>query len=176
MSDVFYLRSIDPPVSRDDVPAMLRLVGDCFRMHRVDWSASFLADDGRRMMCWYRAPDAESARVALRQVGSDMNAVWAGRVLDADAAVHPIEAANFVAEIPLAGRMDHVELLRKPAAETDTALVRGFASLDGRRLVALFRGDDAECIGAAFSQAGVDDATLWRCTTIAPGQLRVPVR
>ena len=81
MSDVFYLRPIDPPISPGDVHRMAQHAGGCFDLHRVDWKQSFLAADGGRMLCWYVAPDAESARLALRQLGSNMNAVWPGRVI-----------------------------------------------------------------------------------------------
>ena len=81
MSDVFYLRPISPPATGEQVLAMAASAGGCFELHRVDWLHSFLARTGDRMLCWYRAPDAESARLALRDLGSDMSAVWRGQAL-----------------------------------------------------------------------------------------------
>jgi hypothetical protein len=34
------------------------------------------------MMCWYRAPDAESVRIALRQLGADLAGVHPISILD----------------------------------------------------------------------------------------------
>ena len=76
MSDVFYLRPISPAAAVEDVFAMAAQAGGCFNLHRVDWNRSFLAQDGGRMLCWYQAPDSESVRNALRQLGSDMKKVW----------------------------------------------------------------------------------------------------
>jgi hypothetical protein len=78
MSDVFYLRAMHPPVDPAELSAMAEQAESCFSLHRVDWKLSFVALDGSEMLCWYRAPDAESARSALRQAGSDMGGVWAG--------------------------------------------------------------------------------------------------
>src|SRR5690606_20963595 len=81
VSDVFYLRPIAPPVTPGAVLDLAAEAGGCFDLHRVVWTLSFLASDGGRMLCWYRAPDAESARLALKELGSDLNAVWSGRVI-----------------------------------------------------------------------------------------------
>jgi hypothetical protein len=80
MTDVFYLRPMDPPVKPEDLQGMVEYAAGCFNLHHVDWKHSFLSTDGRRMLCWYRAPDAESARLALRELGSNLHAVWAGKV------------------------------------------------------------------------------------------------
>src|SRR5690606_28898722 len=79
MSDVFYLRSIDPPITPEDV-VLTADAGGCFDMHRVTWKQSFLSADGARMLCWYEAPDTESARIALRQLQANLEGVWPGTV------------------------------------------------------------------------------------------------
>src|SRR5262245_63661379 len=78
MSDVFYLRPITPPTNPAGVIEMSKHAGGCFGLHRVDWVRSFLSSDGARMLCWYRAPDAESVRIALRQLGADVSKAFAG--------------------------------------------------------------------------------------------------
>ena len=78
MSDVFYLRPIAPPTTPAGVIEMSKHAGGCFGLHRVDWVRSFLRSDGARMLCWYRAPDAESVRIALRQLGADVSKAFAG--------------------------------------------------------------------------------------------------
>jgi hypothetical protein len=82
VSNVFYVRPTEPPVTADAVREMAQSAGGCFNLYRVDWIASLLAVDATRMLCWYRAPDAESARQALSQLGSDLNAVWPGEILE----------------------------------------------------------------------------------------------
>lgn len=99
MSDVFYLRPVAPPITPADVQGMAQHAGGCFDLHGVTWEHSFLSADGGRMLCWYRAPDAESARLALRELGSNMNAVRAGTVTGEGPRSAPLAAANVVAEI-----------------------------------------------------------------------------
>ena len=82
MSDVFYLRPLSPPATAAQVVEAASQAGGCFDLYRVEWLRSFLSADGDRMLCWYRSPDAESARSALRDLGSDLNAIWAGEVFE----------------------------------------------------------------------------------------------
>ncbi len=67
MSVYFSILSLTQPLNHDGV-RRLALLG-CLEVHRVQWLRSYLATDGRRMLCMYRAPDAESVRLVLRQQG-----------------------------------------------------------------------------------------------------------
>ena len=80
MSDVFYLRNMGTAIAPADIDEMLQHAGGCFDLHRVTWYRSFLAADGDRMLCWYQSPDAESVRMAMRDLGSDLSLVWPGQV------------------------------------------------------------------------------------------------
>ena len=68
MTDLFLERTFDPALSPEDVRAGAVRAEDCFNMHRVEWQASLLAADGKHMLCQFAAPDAESARLALRRL------------------------------------------------------------------------------------------------------------
>ena len=48
----------------------------CLAQHRVRFLRTFLATDSKRMICVYRAPDAESVRLAQREAGMPFEAVW----------------------------------------------------------------------------------------------------
>ena len=54
----------------------------CFDLHQLHWQESFIAAKGRRRICHYRAPDAESVRIAFRQGGVPVEAVWSGTMID----------------------------------------------------------------------------------------------
>jgi len=78
MTDVYVARSMSSlpgprPGQFGDAPA------DCFRMHRVQWIESRVSDDGSRLICRFRAPDAESVRIALRRAGISFDSVWVAR-------------------------------------------------------------------------------------------------
>ena len=51
--------------------------GKCFELHRVRWAESLLSEDGRREICRFVAPDAESVRMALRKLDGEISSVWA---------------------------------------------------------------------------------------------------
>ena len=79
MVDVFLEREFDPPLSAQDVLEMAAEVGGwCFDTYNVKWLGSYLAAGGGQMICWFRAPDAEAARNAMR--GEDYLGLWAGSV------------------------------------------------------------------------------------------------
>jgi hypothetical protein len=85
---------MDPPVKPEDLTGMIQFATGCFDLHHVDWKHRFLSADGRRMLCWYQAPDAESARLALRELGSNLHAVWTGKVTGEGAESPSISTAN----------------------------------------------------------------------------------
>jgi hypothetical protein len=173
MSDVYYLRPIVPPIAPDDVYEWAQHSGGCFDLHRVDWAHSFLSADGGRMLCWYRAPDAESVRLALRQLGSDMNAVWPCRVIGNDDVDKPeVTNVNVVAEVSSAEPLDEddggwlrrFELLN----ETGVCFVLGFLSASKTRLVCLLQAADADTVGSALKAVNLPSDTIWPCTLVTP--------
>ncbi len=176
MSDVFYLRDIDPPIQPSSLRDMVQYAGGCFRMHGVDWFQSFLAKSGNRMLCWYRARDAESARIALRQLGSDMNAVWAATVIGGEGKNAPtIGSANVLAEFQFQQPLENAEKLLSSAIPAglsprpDVCLVRGFIDNSRTRMVCVFAAKNAETVQSTLAAAGLSAAAVWPCTAVTPG-------
>ena len=54
----------------------------CFEQHSVRLVRSVLSLDGRRMICLFQAPDAESVRVANRIAGLPFDRVWTASVIE----------------------------------------------------------------------------------------------
>lgn len=173
MSNVFYLRPIDPPLASADLDAMARFAEGCFDLHRVEWRHSFLACDGSRMLCWYRAPDAESVRLALRQLGSDMTAVWPGNVIGDDGAGPSLSDAGMLAEFGFeeAQRADDV-MTRIGGSATlrrhGVAFVRGFISASGMWMACVFKSEDETRLRAALEEVDLPAHSIWKCTPLAP--------
>ena len=65
MSDYFSLLRPGAPVDEKEVLRLAR--HGCLDIHRVEWHCCYLSADGMRMLCHYRANDAESVRFVLRQ-------------------------------------------------------------------------------------------------------------
>ncbi|HLT90124.1 MAG TPA: hypothetical protein VKZ85_04195 [Woeseiaceae bacterium] len=173
MSDVFYLRPVDPPATPEAVLASADEASGCFGLHRVEWTTSFLSADGGRLLCWYRAPDAESARLALRELGSDLAAVWPGKVLGGVAPRDPaVPQVDVLAELafPSAPEADGEALLDalRRAAGRLGHVAYAFLSNRRDRLVCLVRGGDADGLPAAFAAAGFPGAVAWRCQVVTP--------
>lgn len=175
MSDVFYLRPMDPPVDEEAVRAMSIAAGGCFNLHRVQWQHSFLAQDGGRMLCWYRAPDAESARTALRQLGSDMTTVWPGTIHDAPGPDAPsMLDANVLVERtwPQAVTLEDIQAIEDAGAWCLQAhrvrFVRTFFSADRTRMVCLYQAPDAESVRLAQRQAEMPFDQAWSFRPIRP--------
>lgn len=169
MSDVFYLRPISPPATGDQVLAMAASAGGCFQLHRVDWLHSFLAQSGDRMLCWYRAPDAESARLALRDLGSDMSAVWSGRAL-AETGHIEVDRINLLTEVESEEAIDPEAAPGLIGALVPTAeVLGGFLSLDGRRMIGFSHSHDP---ASALPDHGATDdgvsVSSWPCEVLTP--------
>lgn len=75
-----------PGLAPDDERSVLEIQETgCFQLHGLHWQESFIAQVGRHRICHYRAPDAESVRIAFRQGSIEVDAVWSGTMIfDAD--------------------------------------------------------------------------------------------
>ena len=69
-------RLFPSPVTPDFVAHALREKGWCLDLHRAEYVESYLAADGLRMVCLFRAPDAESVRLANEQAAVPYTNVW----------------------------------------------------------------------------------------------------
>jgi hypothetical protein len=175
-TQIFLERTFDPPISADDVHERARLSRWCFEMYRVDWCQSLLSTDGRRMVCWFVAPDAESARAALRQAEAQILRLWPGTVHDAPQAAQ----ANVLVERSFDAP---VELKAVQAIEDAGAwcleahhvkFVRTLFSSDHRRMLCLYAAPDAESVRFAQRQAGMPVDDIWAFTRIEPPGVHAP--
>ncbi|MEJ2130739.1 MAG: DUF4242 domain-containing protein [Gammaproteobacteria bacterium] len=172
MSEVFVERTFDPAITDTDVYAMAHDGGGCMNLYQVDWQESFLAVGGQRMVCHFRAPDAESVRTAFRQVGADASVVWPATLHDAPDP--PSEPPNVLVE----RSFDHPVALEDIQAIEDTAatclethrvhFVRTFFSRDRKRMLCLYRAPDAESVRLAQREAEMPFDRVWAFQRIDP--------
>src|SRR6185436_14804831 len=83
MADIFLERSYETPVAASDVLRVAKKAGGCYDLHRIEWKGSLLAAGGRKLICHFRAPDAESVRIAMRDMRAGFGRLWTGSVHDA---------------------------------------------------------------------------------------------
>ena len=94
--DVFVLRSLGSSEADGQEGQSTQRFECCLELHGVIRMRSYLAADGRRMVCHYRAPDAESLRTALRAARIEYDVVWTAQVNNA------ADAANSTGNYTLA--------------------------------------------------------------------------
>ena len=70
-------RQFRNPVTIAELEAIPERANWCLETHRVRYLGSYVARHGRRMLCFYEAPDAEAVRIAQREAAMPADAVWA---------------------------------------------------------------------------------------------------
>jgi hypothetical protein len=68
-------REFPVPMTPEDVRRMYA-EGQCFDLYRVKRVRSYLMPDGKRLVCVFRAPDAEAVRAVLKANESVPGTVW----------------------------------------------------------------------------------------------------
>ena len=175
MSHVFLQRSFPEPVSIRMLHAMAADSLGCFGMHRVDWQESFLSADGHDLLCHFTAPDAESVRIALRQLDADMRVHWPGSVHDAPGvSQQDIHGANVVVLRSFDAPVELADLQALEDANIHcldahrVRFLRTFCALDRRRMACLYAAPDAESVRIAQRQATMPLDSVWACQRLAP--------
>ncbi len=74
-------RQFDEPTSLDEIQAIEDAGATCLEMRSVEFVCTLFSADRTRMICLYRAPDAESVREAQREAGMPFESIWAFDVL-----------------------------------------------------------------------------------------------
>jgi hypothetical protein len=176
MPDLFLQRTFDTPVTVSDIVNGAPESIGCFERHRVNWYGSLLSSDGYRMTCRFNAVDAESVRIALRQMDADIAHLWPGTV-HAAAGVSEAEqaTANVLVERSF-GEPVSLEVLE--TAEDGSAadrVAQGIThlctcrSMDGRRVISLYRAADPKSVHLLQRGMPLPLDSVWPCTFIRPG-------
>jgi len=173
MTEMILERQFDKAVSAADVMEMASESGGCFSLYRVHWNQSFLAADGQRLICWFTAPDAESARNALRQAGVGQYVLWPGTVHDSPDTTAPgWQQANVLVErawtAPVS--IEEIQAIEDAGASCLEArqvrFARTFFSSDRKKMICLYYAPDAESVRQAQRQAGMPVDAVWACAQI----------
>jgi hypothetical protein len=80
--DVFVLRSLAAATVCGMEQQDSEQLEFCLQLHGIVRQRSYLTADGRRMLCHFRAPDAESLRMALRGARIEYDEVWTAKDKD----------------------------------------------------------------------------------------------
>jgi hypothetical protein len=178
MTELILERYFDPAFTPGEVVELAADAADCFGMHRVDWEASYLSADGHKMVCNFRAPDMESARIALRQIDSDLSVFWKGSVHDAPGInATEIGKANVLVERSFDDGVVLQDIQNIEDAGIwcleirDVRFLRTFFSADRKRMICLYEAPDAESVRQAQREAGVPFDEAWSFARYGPENL-----
>lgn len=78
-ANVLVERSFTRPVTVEQIQVIEDAAAGCLQSHRLRFVRTYASLDGRRMLCLYQAPDAESVRLAQREAGMPLDRVWSFR-------------------------------------------------------------------------------------------------
>lgn len=175
MIDLFLERDFDPPVSPADLREAWLAGMDCARLHRVEWHGSLLSPEGRKLVCHFRAPDAESARIALRRGGADIRRLWPGTIHDAPGlGDFGADSANVLVRRAFAEPVSLAEIQAREDAGAwclevrHVKFVRTYFSADRKRMLCLYRAPDAESVREAQRYAGMPVEDVWGFAALLP--------
>jgi cation diffusion facilitator CzcD-associated flavoprotein CzcO len=175
MDDFISVVPLAEPLTRDGVQHLARL--SCLDIHPVLWLRAFLSADGRKLLCWYQAHDAESVRLVLRQVGSSGAEVYSVEVFGEPADEAYDEARDVViAQLePDSRNSEDISSLAAKIAtvmpDAGLSLSRVFSSKNGARLICTIEGRNPEAATACLTSAGIVPAETWLCAELNP---RIP--
>jgi hypothetical protein len=174
MAEIFLERSFETPLTASYVLAMAQQAGGCYDLHRIEWHGSLLAAGGRKLLCRFRAPDAESVRLALRDLRSGFGRLWTGSVHDAPGfAETDQQKANVLIERTFDPPVAESEIHK---AEKDgwcaqahrVTFMRTYVSDDRRRMICLYQAPDAESVRLAQRLMTMPVDAIWAFTAIRP--------
>ena len=179
MTDVFLEREWPEPLSLGVLHEMDNDSLGCFGLHRFDWQESLHSNDNKRLVCHFRVPDAESVRIALRSLDTDMRIHWPGTVHDAaDVSEEEILGANVVVhrsfDDPVALEdLQAVENANIQCLQTHRVrFMRTFFSTDRLRMACLYAAPDAESVRIAQRQATMPFDSVWAFRRLSPDMLQ----
>lgn len=169
-TDMILERRFDTPLTLADIRMRVGESAWCYALHKVTWRASFLAQDGRTMVCWFAAPDLESTRNALRQSGSDASRLWIGTVHMATDPVVPNVLVERTFDQPLA--FEDVQSNERAASWRlplhRVRFAQSFFSADRTRELCLYQAPDAESVRLAQREAAMPMDDVWAFERIDP--------
>jgi len=177
MAHVILQRSPQPPMTLDELPAIEAAAAECFGLHGVRHRRSHLGSDGRRIVCEFEAPDAESVRIGIGQLGVEYERVWSATIHGPpDGPPTPASgpAARVVVERAFNEPVEFAELQALEVREAwclelhRVRYIQTFFSLDRRHMICLYEAPDAESVRLVQRTAGLPFERVWSAAVYVP--------
>ena len=137
----------------------------CLDLHGIQRERSYVARDGQRILCHFRAPDAESLRLALRVAGIDYDALWTGAVSHLPGATELVLVVERHFESPLSSEQERIcrATTARRLLDLGAEPARVLISRCRRRLLWLCRAATAEVVRAVETELAAEGFEVWGC-------------
>jgi hypothetical protein len=137
----------------------------CLDLHGIHRVRSHLASDGQRILCHFRAPDAESLRGALRVAGIEYDALWVGEVGHISSASEFVLVVERNFERPLGTDRERAHRASTACRLLDLGVepARVLISRCRRRLLWLCRASTPLAIKTAEAELPAEGYEVWGC-------------
>jgi hypothetical protein len=173
MTVVVVEREYENAITEQDIAAMAQEGGSCLSLYAIDWIESFLSASGKLLVCQFRAPDAETTRTALRQLGITPKAVWPASLHEAgsDQSPNVMVERRFEQAISLEALQAQEDASAFCLEAHNVSFVRTLFSLDRKRMLCLYHAPDAQSVREAQRKADMPVERVWACREIRPSLL-----
>jgi len=148
-------------------------LAQCREQNRIEHRHTYLAADGRRMLCIFAAPDAEAVR-RMSRIANFPSRVWTASVIAAPASPD----AETLPELVIVERAFAAPVTYEEVAGPEergvwclevnrVRYLRSYFSLDRRRMVCLYRAPDAEAVRRVQKQIDAHFDVAWTARELA---------
>jgi hypothetical protein len=177
MTFVVAERTFPAPQTVDLVQQGIRDAGGCNALYSITHLGSLLGPDGRQVVCFYRAPDAEVVRSSSHRQGTPYDRVWSatlhGQGPDPVTAwALPQGTDDTPSETVLVSRAFEAPVVLEDLQAQEDAqawclqshrvrFLQSLVSLDRRRMLCLYAAPDAEAVRHAQRGAGLPFEQIW---------------
>ncbi len=90
MATVIVEKTWEQPINVEMLMQAGGAMVECLKIRDAHWVRSMITPDGRRSICTFEAPDAESVRQTYREQGMVFDQIWTAQTLEGDPNGNPI--------------------------------------------------------------------------------------
>lgn len=141
----------------------------CLNLYGIVYERSYLAQDGKRMLCHFRSPDAESLRMALQVARIGYDALWTAEVNDIPGAADFALVIERVFDHPLSLKQQRAyrAIMASRLQGLGVEPARVLLSRCGKRLLWLCRASTPDAAVNTEPALCGDGFDVWRCAPSA---------
>ncbi len=175
MQYVVVERTMPAPIDADGLRRTAESGTGCLDLHGVQYLRAYIRPDGLRLICLFRAPDAEAVRTANRQLGMPFDAAYPASFHEALGISEIGRDASLVLVERTFGEPVHFADVQSQEERGAWCLdlhgvrfVHTLFSSDRQRMICIYEAPDAEAVRLANQKTRVPFDTVWTASILEP--------